>query len=105
MTGQGGVVYHPELDDEIRAHPGGRVFLVRQLKAEADLANSAGDLKLKARDYSGANRLWSLAARYQRASQAIGYGKSTNPEDHPIIATSWRRTVQEITREKLEASK
>ena len=58
---------------------------------EADTANAAGDLKVKDRDYPSSNRLWSTAARYMRASQAIGSGKSTNPEDYGLIAMAWSK--------------
>lgn len=101
MAEQGGVVWHPELDAEIRAVPAGRIYLVRHLKAEADTANAAGDANTKLANYDKADQMWRVAARCMRASQAVGGGKSVNPEDYPIVAAAWRRAQTEITREKV----
>lgn len=101
MAGQGGVMWHPELDSEIRAVPAGRIYLVRHLKAEADSANAVGDRSMGKGDYDKADQMWRIAARCMRTSQAVGGGKPVNPEDYPIVAAAWRRAQNEITREKV----
>lgn len=101
MTEQGGVVWHPQLDPEIRAVPAGRIYLVRHLKTEADTANAAGDLSMRNANYEKADQMWRLAARCMRVSQAVGGGKPVNPEDYPIVAAAWKRAQNEIIRQKV----
>lgn len=101
---EAGVVYHPQLDREIRSYPGGRVFLVRNLQFLAAEASSAGDAKLRLRQYQHASSLWAIGARYMRLVQSVDRGGPVDPGDYSLIAAAWRRAIEQLTRAKLEVA-
>lgn len=84
-----GTIYHPVYGEAIAADNDKRRELVKQLKRNADDANSKGDRLLLDKQYQQSNRYWQYAARCMRASQAIGYGKATDREDYGLIGRAW----------------
>lgn len=95
MSGQpAGSVYHPVHGDAIAADALARRDLVRRLQDGAARFNSEGDKKLPEGKWAAADRCWRIAARYQRAAQAIGGAKMVNPEDHEIVAAAWLSVLE-----------
>jgi len=89
MAQPDGRVYHPEYGQAIADDAAKRRELVRQLKQNADRANSDGDACLRTADYDRANELWRYAARCMRSMQSISGGKPTDSEDWPLIGRAW----------------